>query len=718
MGDTASAVRLRVSFARRDANSMMVSPLSPRHSHIGEQETRSLHGERESNHNNPVVVIDPKKISDFQRFRFIFVGMLLLINTSTQGLHALFGVYIETIHRYDIRTMVDIFAAGTAFGLFVFPFGAMYDFFGPRIVFAIATVITSLSHLLFALTFSGHIDPSKTRYSVYFAMMNWGCYAFDVAALPTVLTYAPRDRAHPIGMLKTFSGLGPSIISCIFRGFFNDRYDNLMYFLMTIVLVFGVIGTVFLDNAPYEVTRWKERHITLKEKLSLLLVRNRYMSQLLPKRRFHIMSVILVILNVYLTTQSICAAYYKDSMTKGRYRGLAIGAIVIVLFIFILLVPLHQLDGPTAQDQAVIEKAREVENHLAEERRKRHAKSHGRRASSPTDPRSGMDGHYEETTSVEAIPANYADVQSALGTVPVQSTDSIEMMRDTEDEKIEERSQHHPYQPVDPDASLIEAIDLIPLEEDGEEEHGDTAHWLRNTSLAVRKRHSELASTVDTAEMEVVTRGVSTYDHPYVETITVCGEVFVTPIYETSFLQSLTYIDLWLLFYTTFVVWGVGMTMTGNWNIRVMVGSRYTQLEYKTYVLFATMSGVSTAFGRVIIGLYEVLLLYVGQRMGVSLPATIGFPIPSILLTLALIFYLAFPDNLSLIVVYLVAPFAYGFSGSITIYVIGIIFKRDIGMHYGFCILGAALGIVLFYRLLFFGVYDRHKLVFPPNGPQ
>lgn len=66
--------------------------------------------------------------------------------------------------------------------------------------------------------------------------------------------------------------------------------------------------------------------------------------------------------------------------------------------------------------------------------------------------------------------------------------------------------------------------------------------------------------------------------------------------------------------------------------------------------------------------------------------------------------------------VYIVAPFFYGFSTSITVYVLDTIFDRDIGMHYGFCFLGAAIGMVLCFRLAWFETYRKAGMILTPIG--
>ncbi|KPI82434.1 hypothetical protein ABL78_8556, partial [Leptomonas seymouri] len=253
--------------------------------------------------------------------------------------------------------MAIVYLCGQAFGMFVFPFGMLYDWFGPRVVVAVGSIISALGHLLFALAFAGHIDVSVTNCSIFYGLMCWGCYALDVAVLPAVLGHMPRDRGQPTGVLETFSGLGTSFFACLFRGFFNNNFENLMWFMFAVTVVVGVVGTWYMEDAPYMVNRWQQRTITPREQLRKYLIRNRYMSQLVPQRRYSFMTVILVLLNFYLTIQAVVVAYLPEKMTPGKLRGIAIGSIIIVVLILILMVPLHIIDGPTEQDKQVIEAA-------------------------------------------------------------------------------------------------------------------------------------------------------------------------------------------------------------------------------------------------------------------------------------------------------------------------------------------------------------------------
>ncbi|KAK9511332.1 hypothetical protein O3M35_000001 [Rhynocoris fuscipes] len=77
-------------------------------------------------------------------------------------------------------------------------------------------------------------------------------------------------------------------------------------------------------------------------------------------------------------------------------------------------------------------------------------------------------------------------------------------------------------------------------------------------------------------------------------------------------------------------MWGVGLTLTANWNIEIMMLARYMQTDYKLYILFASMAGVMTAAGRVVLGWYELYLPVFADMLNITIPLTIGYPIASI----------------------------------------------------------------------------------------
>lgn len=740
------------------------------------------------------LLIYPTKIDNLRRFRILFAGVILSISSSTQGVHSIFAVLLlQQAYQFSVREMTVVYLSGVSAGLFALPFGALYDWFGPRVVVALGSIIAALGHLLFALTFGGHIPHTVVNCAIFYAVICWGCYALNVAILPAVLTHMPRDRGQPTGLLQTFSGLGASLFACLFRGFFKNNFENFMWFMFALTLAAGAGGAWYLEDAPYVVNRWRQRGVTPREQLRAYLIRNRYMSQLVPKRRYAIMAVILVLLNFYLTIQTVSVAYLAADITPGKLRGIAIGAIAIALLILVLVVPLDSIDGLSEQDKQVIAAAKAKEEALLvmqEERyRQRHlqarqaqchrnetrqqeggqrchcpdeggenqpadqepsvggwlkddrdsgmdAPEHGaQRAARPSlrlDGDIGADSSVEKSSPIDvAVPGGPVSAGSpptphhrggllseSLG-LPLYELTGPERplitvyMHEEEDLEGEQPHSHsiHPQELVQLHASngsTGAAHQYHRFEsKQSSAENSFTVH-LRGDYNSLQASGAPSPSTrSDPAHVELRPTALSTYSNPRVETITLCGEVYVVPVYQTTFLQSLTYPDLWLIFYSTLCVWGVGLVMTSNWNIQIMVKARYGAMEPKHYVLFASMAGVSVAGGRVFLGIYERMLQVLRERAGTVIVPTLIYPIASVGLFVGTLFWIALPGEQVLILAYMIGAFFYGMSTSATFYVLGTVFDRDMGMHYGFCYIGAGVGFVLCYWCAWYLTYER-----------
>ncbi|KAG5471297.1 hypothetical protein LSCM1_01372 [Leishmania martiniquensis] len=742
------------------------------------------------------LLIYPKRINNLRRFRILFTGVVLFISSSTQGTHAIFGVlYLQQAYQFTVREMAIIYLSGVSVGLFTLPFGALYDWFGPRVVVALGSIIAAVGHLLFALTFAGHIPHTVFNCAVFYALMCWGCYALSVAVLPAVLTHMPRDRGQPTGLLQTFSGLGASVFACLFRGFFKENFESLMWFMFAVTLAAGAGGVWYLEDAPYVVNRWQQRRITPRQQLRAYLIRNRYMSQLVPKRRYAFLTVILILLNLYLTIQTVCVAYFASDMTPGTLRGIAIGAIVLVLLILVLVVPLNSIDGLSEQDKQVIEEAKAKEDALRDMQEERYRVQHlqERQAQRPDNTKLDENGGWPcpnldkaanggqpaslVVLAVEESTGNSDSGALASGTGtqkparPPLHTDD-ESNADVNNEISSPIDVMVPLDPVSaPSAKpshhrgglLSESLGLPLYElsgpqrplitvymEDGESDSSEEPPPSRDSNplgTAVRhvSRHSTdathgncrsgseetdvessftvrlegdynslqasvvgtAAACTDPGHVELRRAAPSTYTNPRVETISLCGEVYVVPVYQTTFLESLTYLDLWLIFYTTLCVWGVGLVLTSNWNIQVMVKARYGAMEPKHYVLFAAITGVSVAGGRVLLGVYERVLQLLRERAGAVVVPTLIYPVASVGLFVGMLFWIALPGEKVLILAYILGAFFYGTSTSATFYVLGTIFDRDIGMHYSFCYLGGSVGFVLCYWCAWYLTYER-----------
>ncbi|KPI82631.1 hypothetical protein ABL78_8359 [Leptomonas seymouri] len=140
-----------------------------------------------------------------------------------------------------------------------------------------------------------------------------------------------------------------------------------------------------------------------------------------------------------------------------------------------------------------------------------------------------------------------------------------------------------------------------------------------------------------------------------------------------------------------------------------MLSARYAAMEQKHYILFAAMSGVCTAGGRVFLGMYEKFLRVIRERTGVVIVPTLLYPITSVGLLIGLIFWIALPGDKVLILAYIIGPSFYGVSSSITPYILCTIFDRDLGMHYGFCFFAGAIGFVLCYWCSWYLTYKEES---------
>ncbi|CAD2213979.1 Major Facilitator Superfamily, putative [Angomonas deanei] len=658
------------------------------------------------------VLIYPLKIDNMYRFRILYAGLCLFIVSSLQGLHSIFGLLLlDQRFRYSLTASMNIYTCGAAFGMFVLPFGVLYDFFGPRPGIAIATTMMLAAELCLAFCFKGMIDPTPTKVAILYGLMSWGCYALDVTVLPAVLTHMPRDRGQPTGLLKTFSGLGASFISCLYRGFFNrtgytieDNFSALFWFCFTLTAMVGIVSVWYMHDAPYLVTRAqrmadnqvvkkklnkekkeytaeelekndKKFNEILKRRLKMHLIRNRYMAQLMPKRRYMFITLILVLLNFFLTIQAICAAFFAANMTPGKYRGMAIGAIVIVASLAILVVPVRAIDEPSPQDEEVIQRAKKKEEKLLDAKEERAKEEYIAEKRKRRLTRQMENSEEEEVILVDKDSRSsgsklsrrqettHLDTEAAL--IELEFNDITPLVtargRGGNSPTPGQSGTSHPNGEDDPLAASISLSASVKYNK-------------RNRPASPKDQEEEDQKA--TKKLEVVTHPYSTYDNPYIETINVCGEVYVAPIYQTNFFKSLTYIDIYLLCYTTFIIWGVGLTTTANYNIYIMLMARNQEMDYKMYILFSAMSGVFVAGGRVFIGVWERVATVMKQKRGIYITATATYPLCSILMLIGTVLWAALPGKYILVMSYLFTSAAYGASTSITPYVITAIFQE------------------------------------------
>lgn len=283
-----------------------------------------------------------KPISEPHRFSLLALCAFACISASLSfGFNLISGEMQSRYHlsQGDISTIATI---GLVISYCVLPFGALYDHFGPRLIFVLSITLFPLGALLFALTFNGIIVGSVARLSVFNAMVSLGCTLFDLGSVMTVLSHFPSNRGVVVAIAKTFTGLGSAIVGSIQLAFFNNKPDNYFYFLMVFVFVVGMLCACFLKLPSYHLTGYEEGHLSPEEKERRLERKAVYLRQKPPLIRVVLGLTLLIALIVYLPLQSSLVAYLK--LGRSYKVGLAIPVIVLTLLYPTIALPVQFLE--------------------------------------------------------------------------------------------------------------------------------------------------------------------------------------------------------------------------------------------------------------------------------------------------------------------------------------------------------------------------------------
>ncbi|EPY24570.1 hypothetical protein STCU_07114 [Strigomonas culicis] len=174
---------------------------------------------------------------------------------------------------------------------------------------------------------------------LYHTLMSIGSSMFDIAGLMTLMSIFPSSRGAVIAVMKTFVGLGSSILACILLGFFADSISGFFYFMSLQIAFVGFAAIVFIELPPYHLTKWAMENISEEEKKLRLATKTSYYEQVPPTRRFGVGFVVVFFLIVFLPAQSAVTSLYDISHgTKQCFALCAIGA-VFLSFAMCLRIP-------------------------------------------------------------------------------------------------------------------------------------------------------------------------------------------------------------------------------------------------------------------------------------------------------------------------------------------------------------------------------------------
>ncbi|GET86678.1 hypothetical protein, conserved [Leishmania tarentolae] len=276
-----------------------------------------------------------KPVNESRRFALLVLGSFGCIVCSFSYAWNLISSTMQTRYALSQRDLSTIVTVGLVMQFGVLPYAFLYDFLGPIPISVIATVYFPLGTLLLALCFMGKIEGSVVRLSVFNAMMACGCAMFDLVCCITVLSHFPTNRGPVTALLKTFTGLGSAIVACMYAGYFDSNAEKHFFFLFSVGIVVGVLCIAFMRVPPYHLTQYEERRLSDEEKERHLATKAQYLRQEAPLRRFLLGFIILVVLIIFVMTQSALASYLKLGKTPKLVFAI-VSTILVLSYLFVM----------------------------------------------------------------------------------------------------------------------------------------------------------------------------------------------------------------------------------------------------------------------------------------------------------------------------------------------------------------------------------------------
>ena len=356
-----------------------------------QKEVPQISDEEESKSTHNVITLDlhnQRPISESRRFAFMALATFAMICASTSYAFNLFSGELQRKYNYDSRQMSSINTVGMVFCYFLLPYGFTYDYLGPLPLYILACVLAPLGLLLMGLTFQGVVKGSVVRFCVFNALLSLGSQLFDLATVVTMLSMFPTKRGWVVALLKTLMGLGSAIIGSLKTGFFKIP-ANYFYFLMSVVVVIGILCLIFIRLPSYHLTGYEQSHLSEEEKARRMVHRVSYLTQEPPMWRFYFGIALILVLVVYLPTTSAVAAFVK--LPSNGPQSFAIVTVVLSCCFLIMMVPCPYLDRLTTKRPKQTEEAAAAEEMMDDI-------GEGTAADAP---------HHEVLTDVDYIPPAY-----------------------------------------------------------------------------------------------------------------------------------------------------------------------------------------------------------------------------------------------------------------------------------------------------------------------
>ncbi|RNE95767.1 pyruvate transporter 0 [Trypanosoma rangeli] len=178
----------------------------------------------------------------------------------------------------------------------------------------------------------------------------------------------------------------------------------------------------------------------------------------------------------------------------------------------------------------------------------------------------------------------------------------------------------------------------------------------------------------------------------------------VWPQYKGSFWSHLLSFHMWAMWFTCFGMWGTGPVMQMN-VAQISRSTNYGVYDSRTLTLYIAIMSVGTAIGRISVGYFDTKLTAWNRAGKTRILTTIALPIAPLLFAVAYLFFGVVPGN-ALLLPFLLGSFGNGIAWGIGIIVSRMMYAKDIGKHYSFLRISAAVASIALNRFLFGGMYD------------
>ncbi|KPI87117.1 hypothetical protein ABL78_3770 [Leptomonas seymouri] len=299
------------------------------------QETRSSQAQRFRS--NKIITI-----SEPRRFFMLLIGVYACICSSTSYVYNLFSGKLQEKYDFTQKQMSVITTMSGVLCIVVFPLAGVYDYYGPRSLFIIGTVVFPIGGILFGLAFADAMEGSVARFTILNALLGIGTSMFDIAGLMTILSVFPSSRGAVIAVMKTFIGIGSAIFGALQLGFFEDDISGFFYFMSAFVCVVGLFCVLFVELPPYQLTGYEEKYLTEADKAKRLATKRAYLEKVPSPRRFTIGFALVLLLIVFLPIQSFAVAYLK--LGHPYKLGFAFVTVAVMVLYTMIAAPLRWLD--------------------------------------------------------------------------------------------------------------------------------------------------------------------------------------------------------------------------------------------------------------------------------------------------------------------------------------------------------------------------------------